>query len=117
MGDIVQVEPLGYRLGPMKTYLVSSILHKDARDEGSYRGSDTRHLNYVPIGKEESDLAEKKAKREATMSRVIGYGGLTSKDRAGIKNQRRHDVSPYYERMSKDHGYKMRAKTHRQPDN
>ncbi|EER05745.1 30S ribosomal protein S17, putative [Perkinsus marinus ATCC 50983] len=47
LGDIVQVQPLGYRMGPLKTYVVRTILHQEPRDAGDkscLRGSDARNL-------------------------------------------------------------------------
>ena len=55
-GDLVRIKPLGYRLGPMKTHVVTRIIHKTWRDELALRGSDARHLNYVP---EETEHAER----------------------------------------------------------
>ncbi|CAD7926746.1 unnamed protein product [Amoebophrya sp. A25] len=48
LGDVVRVQPLGYRLGPWKTYVLTKVLYREPRDEGSLRGSDARNLNYVP---------------------------------------------------------------------
>ena len=44
LGDVVRVQPLGYRIGPMKTYVLKDIIHKEIR-EGSLRGSDARNLH------------------------------------------------------------------------
>ncbi len=46
LGDIVRVQPLGYRVGPMKTYVLKEIIHKEVR-EGTLRGSDTRNLALI----------------------------------------------------------------------
>ena len=46
LGDVVRVQPLGYRLGPMKTYVLKDVVHKEVR-EGVLRGSDARHLDLV----------------------------------------------------------------------
>jgi len=43
VGDLVRVQPLGYRVGPLKTYVLKETIHKDAR-EGNLRGSDRRNL-------------------------------------------------------------------------
>ena len=43
LGDVVRVQPLGYRVGPMKTYVLKEILHKEAREE-CVRGSEHRNL-------------------------------------------------------------------------
>jgi ribosomal protein S17 len=43
VGDVVRVQPLGYRVGPLKTYVLKDILHQEAR-EGQLRGSDRRNL-------------------------------------------------------------------------
>ena len=46
LGDVVRVQPLGYRLGPLKTYVLKDIVQKEVR-EGALRGSDARHLDLV----------------------------------------------------------------------
>ncbi|KAL8274660.1 hypothetical protein Esti_001375 [Eimeria stiedai] len=33
LGDVVRLQPLGYRIGPWKNYLLVRILHKEPRDE------------------------------------------------------------------------------------
>uniref|UniRef100_A0A0G4H065 30S ribosomal protein S17 n=1 Tax=Chromera velia CCMP2878 TaxID=1169474 RepID=A0A0G4H065_9ALVE len=33
MGDIVRIQPLGYRIGPWKTYVLVRILHAEQREE------------------------------------------------------------------------------------
>ena len=43
LGDVVRVQPLGYRVGPLKTYVLKEILHKEVRD-GTLRGSERRNL-------------------------------------------------------------------------
>ena len=43
LGDVVRVQPLGYRVGPLKTYVLKEIIHKETRD-GTLRGSDRRNL-------------------------------------------------------------------------
>jgi ribosomal protein S17 len=48
LGDVVRVQPLGYRVGPLKRYVVASILHKEPRDETVLRGSDMRNLTVLP---------------------------------------------------------------------
>lgn len=30
LGDIVRIQPLGYRLGPWKTYTLAKLLHKES---------------------------------------------------------------------------------------
>ncbi|KAF4675386.1 hypothetical protein FOL47_007844 [Perkinsus chesapeaki] len=60
LGDIVQVQPLGYRMGPMKTYVVRSILHqepRDAADKSCLRGSDARNLT-IAHGEDEQQKDE-----------------------------------------------------------
>ena len=44
IGDIVRVQPLGYRIGPWKTYTLATMLHREPRDDLSLRGSDARQL-------------------------------------------------------------------------
>merc|ERR1711957_694971 len=45
LGDVVRVQPLGYRIGPWKTYVLSKILHREPRDDVvALRGSDERNL-------------------------------------------------------------------------
>mmetsp|Transcript_38479 Transcript_38479/g.86772 ORF Transcript_38479/g.86772 Transcript_38479/m.86772 type:complete len:146 (+) Transcript_38479:99-536(+) len=45
LGDVVRVQPLGYRIGPWKTYTLVGVLHREPRDEeGAPRGSDERNL-------------------------------------------------------------------------
>lgn len=44
VGDVVRVQPLGYRLGPWKTYVLSRILHREPRDELAPRASEKRNL-------------------------------------------------------------------------
>ena len=46
LGDIVRVQPLGYRFGPMKNYVLKEIVSKETRD-GSLRGSEARNLALV----------------------------------------------------------------------
>eukprot|EP00397_Hematodinium_sp_SG-2012_P055438 GEMP01067655.1.p1 GENE.GEMP01067655.1~~GEMP01067655.1.p1 ORF type:complete len:153 (+),score=34.62 GEMP01067655.1:193-651(+) len=60
LGDVVRVQPLGYRLGPWKTYTMVSLLHKQPRDEESLRGSDARMLF----------LADDSESKEVTIERV-----------------------------------------------
>ena len=43
LGDVVRVQPLGYRVGPLKTYVLKEIVHKEER-EGTLRGSQRRNL-------------------------------------------------------------------------
>ncbi len=33
LGDIVRIQPLGYRIGPWKTYVLNKILFREPRDE------------------------------------------------------------------------------------
>lgn len=33
LGDVVRLQPLGYRIGPWKNYLLVKILHREPRDE------------------------------------------------------------------------------------
>ena len=47
IGDVVRVQPLGYRVGPMKTYVLKEIIKKEVR-EGTLRGSDARNLDLAP---------------------------------------------------------------------
>lgn len=35
LGDVVRLQPLGYRIGPWKNYLLVKILHKEPRQEPS----------------------------------------------------------------------------------
>eukprot|EP00811_Abedinium_folium_P013425 NODE_22480_length_706_cov_3.975820.p2 GENE.NODE_22480_length_706_cov_3.975820~~NODE_22480_length_706_cov_3.975820.p2 ORF type:complete len:140 (+),score=22.54 NODE_22480_length_706_cov_3.975820:124-543(+) len=44
LGDVVRVQPLGYRVGPWKTYVLVRLLHREPRDADSLRGSDARNL-------------------------------------------------------------------------
>jgi len=44
LGDIVRVQPLGYRLGPWKTYQIVEVLHREPRGEENLRGSEARML-------------------------------------------------------------------------
>jgi ribosomal protein S17 len=53
LGDVVRVQPLGYRLGPMKTYVLKDIVHKEVR-EGTLRGSDARLLSLMVSKKSSS---------------------------------------------------------------
>lgn len=48
LGDVVRVQALGYRVGPMKTYVVKEIVQKEVR-EGTVRGSDARSLDLVQM--------------------------------------------------------------------
>ncbi|CEM02574.1 unnamed protein product [Vitrella brassicaformis CCMP3155] len=32
-GDVVRIQPLGYRIGPWKTYVLTQVLHKEPRDQ------------------------------------------------------------------------------------
>lgn len=44
LGDVVRVQPLGYRLGPWKTYVLARVLHRSPRDDDLIRTSDQRNL-------------------------------------------------------------------------
>mmetsp|Transcript_44485 Transcript_44485/g.81237 ORF Transcript_44485/g.81237 Transcript_44485/m.81237 type:complete len:159 (+) Transcript_44485:68-544(+) len=45
LGDVVRVQPLGYRVGPWKTYVLVRILHREPRDEEiGQRTSEARNL-------------------------------------------------------------------------
>mmetsp|Transcript_58753 Transcript_58753/g.157067 ORF Transcript_58753/g.157067 Transcript_58753/m.157067 type:complete len:162 (+) Transcript_58753:2-487(+) len=56
LGDIVRVQPLGYRLGPWKTYVLAEVLHREPRVEDELRGSDARNLlTYRAIREEEKE--------------------------------------------------------------
>ena len=45
VGDVVRVQPLGYRLGPWKTYVLARVLHREPRDdELAPRASESRNL-------------------------------------------------------------------------
>ena len=45
LGDIVQIQPLGYRIGPWKTYVMRKIIHKEGSGgNGRLRGSDVRNM-------------------------------------------------------------------------
>mmetsp|Transcript_46333 Transcript_46333/g.128930 ORF Transcript_46333/g.128930 Transcript_46333/m.128930 type:complete len:141 (+) Transcript_46333:168-590(+) len=45
LGDVVRVQPLGYRVGPWKTYVLVRTLHREPRDdELGLRTSDDRSL-------------------------------------------------------------------------
>ena len=45
MGDVVRVQPLGYRLGPWKTYVLARVLHREPRDDQlAPRQSEARNL-------------------------------------------------------------------------
>mmetsp|Transcript_84447 Transcript_84447/g.176746 ORF Transcript_84447/g.176746 Transcript_84447/m.176746 type:complete len:173 (-) Transcript_84447:88-606(-) len=45
LGDVVRVQPLGYRIGPWKTYVLVRILHREPRDdEVALRTSDERNV-------------------------------------------------------------------------
>ena len=46
LGDVVRVQPLGYRVGPVKTYVLKEIMHKEARED-NLRGSERRNLLLV----------------------------------------------------------------------
>ncbi|CAE8732895.1 unnamed protein product [Polarella glacialis] len=45
IGDVVRVQPMGYRMGPWKTYVLVRVLHREPRDdEFAPRGSEKRNL-------------------------------------------------------------------------
>ena len=45
LGDIVQIQPLGYRIGPWKTYIMRKIIYKEGMGGTSQlRGSDVRNM-------------------------------------------------------------------------
>lgn len=45
LGDIVQVQPLGYRIGPWKTYVLRKIIHKEGSGGNErLRGSVVRNM-------------------------------------------------------------------------
>jgi small subunit ribosomal protein S17 len=45
LGDVVRVQPLGYRVGPLKTYVLQEIIKKEiANDEKKLRGNDVRNF-------------------------------------------------------------------------
>ena len=54
LGDIVQIQPLGYRIGPWKTYVMRKIIHKEGSGgTNRLRGSDVRNMA-VQFDKNES---------------------------------------------------------------
>ena len=45
LGDIVQIQPLGYRIGPWKTYVMRKIIYKEGMGgTEQLRGSDVRNM-------------------------------------------------------------------------
>jgi ribosomal protein S17 len=46
LGDIVRVQPLGYRIGPLKNYVLEEIISKEVRD-GAPRGDAVRNLGLI----------------------------------------------------------------------
>jgi small subunit ribosomal protein S17 len=45
LGDIVQIQPLGYRIGPWKTYVMRKIIHREGVGLGvRLRGSEVRNM-------------------------------------------------------------------------
>jgi ribosomal protein S17 len=45
LGDIVQIQPLGYRIGPWKTYVMRKIIHREgAGGADRLRGSEVRNM-------------------------------------------------------------------------
>jgi hypothetical protein len=45
LGDIVQIQPLGYRIGPWKTYVMRKIVHKEGVGVSErLRGSEVRNM-------------------------------------------------------------------------
>merc|ERR1711865_701673 len=45
LGDVVRIQPLGYRIGPWKTYVLVKVMHREPRDDDvALRGSDERNL-------------------------------------------------------------------------
>ena len=54
LGDIVQIQPLGYRIGPWKTYVMRKIIHREGvGHELRLRGSEVRNMA-VKFDKDES---------------------------------------------------------------
>lgn len=54
LGDIVQIQPLGYRIGPWKTYCMRKIIHREGVGQAErLRASDVRNM-VVQYDKQES---------------------------------------------------------------
>jgi len=54
LGDIVQIQPLGYRIGPWKTYVMRKLIHREGSGGAErLRGSDVRNMA-VEYNKHES---------------------------------------------------------------
>jgi ribosomal protein S17 len=59
LGDIVQIQPLGYRIGPWKTYVMRKIIHKEGSGGAErLRGSDVRNMAVAYNKHEASDITE-----------------------------------------------------------
>lgn len=45
LGDIVQIQPLGYRIGPWKTYVMRKLIHREGVGNAQrLRGSEVRNM-------------------------------------------------------------------------
>ncbi len=58
LGDIIQIQPLGYRIGPWKTYVLSKVIHREAQGTGKLRGSDVRNLVVEHKKEELADITQ-----------------------------------------------------------